>query len=133
MLRNTTKPSRTEYTAKDDSWPGNFIQLGNQEPGMARWTYAVYGVEDSAYLISTTSGTKDQGALRVGEPRLGVASQGQRAVFRYASWFRPDLSYYVSINLIVEDVVFNVYIDQENKSPNATVSKWKQEVCLFLL
>jgi hypothetical protein len=126
MLHNTTRPSRTEYVAKDDSWPGNFIQLDNQGTGMSRWTYAVFGVENSAYMISTVSDPKIQGAIRVGEPRLGVISNGHPAVFRYTSWFR-NMGYYVSINLITEDVVFDVYIDQHNQQPNTTHSKWQQK------
>ncbi len=126
MLHNDTKPSKGQYVAKDDSWPGNFVELDTTESGYSRWTYAVYGVEDSAYFISTVSSPDFQGSLRMGEPRLGVATNVSAAIFRYNSWFR-SANYYVSVNLITEDVIFSIYMDQHNKNPNATNSKWKDE------
>jgi len=126
---NATAPSKDVYQYKDVSWPGNFLSVVPSNITRGRWMYAVYGIEDSYYLIHTST-REVQGALRRGEPKIGVVKKGEYAYFKLSYYLGPQAgSYYVYVNQIASiPGRVAVYVDQyPHTFPNATSNKWSAQ------
>lgn len=125
---NSNLPNSTNYAYKDASWPGNFISVLPSNNTFGRWTFAVYGNENSYYYIHSAAGGY-QGALQRSQPKIGVVKKGQSAIFRTVYFSGQSSPYSIYVNQISSiPSHIGVYVDQfPNRFPNATNYKWKAE------
>jgi hypothetical protein len=135
MLNNGSFPSSSSFTKRDESWPGNLITVPSTDRAFTTnsttWTYAVYGEDESTYLIHSSFVTAQtvipyQGILRAGEPKIGQASTSSVAYFRFNQATDTNKNYYLNVGLLTytPDSIVGVYIDQEPRMPNETSYTW---------
>eukprot|EP01080_Neovahlkampfia_damariscottae_P002885 gene2885-4728_t len=121
MLPGESQPSRNNFTYRSTSFHGNVIKMTRDSPRWKDgvWTVAVYGREDSDYLISAQT---TQGYITLGQPITGGAAANDIAYYR--GYVLNGKSYFINAKTFRSDTCIRVYASQDTTRPNKDNAKW---------
>jgi len=139
---NQTQPNSTYHKYKDVGWPGNTwtMETSNQDFKYGRWTFAVYGREDSEFLIRNSimphQGNLYRvvfifhiGALRQGVPQIAHLTPKPVKYITFGWWMTKDEDYLLTVKDLSPETTsyLTAFVSQEHEYPNATHHTWKFE------